>query len=67
MKFQSALVAFIFASLPFFYVGISVYVERGGLKAGKIGSLIKNINETSFGGFQALGKIISADSGSPNL
>jgi hypothetical protein len=52
MKFQSALVAFIFASLLFFYGGISVYVERGGGKAGKIGSLVKNINESSIGGQQ---------------
>jgi hypothetical protein len=38
IKFQSALVVFIFASLMFFYGGISVYVELGGLKAGKLGS-----------------------------
>jgi hypothetical protein len=62
MKFQSALIVFILASFLFFYGGISVYVERGGRKAGKIGSLVKNINETSLDGSQALLAIVEGRS-----
>jgi len=67
MKLQSGLVVLLFATFLFFYGGISVYVERGGLKAGKLGSLVKNINETSFGGFQALSAILKGSSENPQL
>ena len=67
MKFQSALVVFIFASFIFFYGGISIYVERGGRKTGKIGSLVKNINETSFLGSQALLALVQGRSTNPQL
>jgi hypothetical protein len=67
MKFQTALVVFIFASLLFFYGGISVYVERGGLKVGKLGSLVKDINETSYGGSHAILSIVEGRSMNPQL